>query len=137
MHPRTTQPTVLLPRPQHRKVAVSFRDQCLLDVFKVALVALRYLLDNRADEKLKEQVRERYKSAPQMLCHSCTLALLLLLLLHFIAAGLLLLAARSLTPARCCTALLGVLPTLAACAAATAMLPLRPGPHACAQLPLV
>jgi hypothetical protein len=26
-------------------------------VFKVALVGLRYLLDNRADEKLKEQVR--------------------------------------------------------------------------------
>jgi hypothetical protein len=41
---------------QHRKIAVSFRDLCLLSVFKVALVALRQLLDNRADTKLKEQV---------------------------------------------------------------------------------
>jgi hypothetical protein len=41
---------------QHRKIAVSFRDLCLLSVFKVALVALRQLLDNRADAKLKEQV---------------------------------------------------------------------------------
>lgn len=41
---------------QHRKIAVSFRDLSLLSVFKVALVALRQLLDNRADAKLKEQV---------------------------------------------------------------------------------
>eukprot|EP00882_Tetradesmus_deserticola_P016315 GHRQ01017417.1.p1 GENE.GHRQ01017417.1~~GHRQ01017417.1.p1 ORF type:complete len:285 (+),score=122.06 GHRQ01017417.1:116-856(+) len=39
----------------HRKIAVSFRDLCLLSVFKAALVALRQLLDNRADAKLKEQ----------------------------------------------------------------------------------
>jgi hypothetical protein len=38
-------------------VSTNFRDNALLNVFKVALVGLRYLLDNRADEKLKEQVR--------------------------------------------------------------------------------
>jgi hypothetical protein len=41
---------------QQRRVSTNFRDNALLNVFKVALVALRYLLDNRADEKLKEQV---------------------------------------------------------------------------------
>uniref|UniRef100_A0A383V5G5 Exportin-7/Ran-binding protein 17 TPR repeats domain-containing protein n=1 Tax=Tetradesmus obliquus TaxID=3088 RepID=A0A383V5G5_TETOB len=39
----------------HRKIAVSFRDLSLLSVFKVALVALRQLLDNRAEPRLKEQ----------------------------------------------------------------------------------
>jgi hypothetical protein len=41
---------------QQRRVATNFRDNALLNVFKVAMVALRYLLDNRADDKLKEQV---------------------------------------------------------------------------------
>ena len=41
---------------QHRKVSVSFRDLALLNVFKVAIVALRQLLDNRADDKLKQEV---------------------------------------------------------------------------------
>jgi hypothetical protein len=45
------------PALQQRRVATNFRDNALLNVFKVALVALQYLLDNRADDKLKEQVR--------------------------------------------------------------------------------
>ncbi|KAF8061166.1 XPO7 [Scenedesmus sp. PABB004] len=39
----------------HRKIAVSFRDLSLLNVFKASLVALRVLLDGKADDKLKEQ----------------------------------------------------------------------------------
>lgn len=46
-----------MPVLQQRRVSTNFRDNALLNVFKVALVGLRYLLDNRADEKLKEQVR--------------------------------------------------------------------------------
>lgn len=34
---------------------MSFRDLALLNVFKVSLVALQQLLENRADDKLKEQ----------------------------------------------------------------------------------
>jgi len=41
---------------QHRKVAVSFRDLALLSVMKAALAALRYMLDNGADEKLLQEV---------------------------------------------------------------------------------
>eukprot|EP00879_Flechtneria_rotunda_P016978 GHRR01017774.1.p1 GENE.GHRR01017774.1~~GHRR01017774.1.p1 ORF type:complete len:231 (+),score=40.98 GHRR01017774.1:220-912(+) len=52
----------------HRKVAVSFRDLALLNVFKVSLVALRYLLDNRADDKLKEQVVQILGWHSNMLC---------------------------------------------------------------------
>lgn len=40
---------------QHRKVAVSFRDLALLNVTKAALAALRYMLDNGADEKLLQE----------------------------------------------------------------------------------
>jgi len=42
--------------PQQRRVSTNFRDHVLLNVFKVALVGLRYLLDNHADIKPKEQV---------------------------------------------------------------------------------
>ena len=42
---------------QHRKAAVSFRDLALLSVFKAALAALQYMLDNGADEKLLHEVR--------------------------------------------------------------------------------
>jgi hypothetical protein len=41
---------------QHRKVAVSFRDLSLLSVMKAALGALRYMMDNGADEKLLQEV---------------------------------------------------------------------------------
>jgi hypothetical protein len=41
---------------QQRRVSTNFRDNALLNVFKTALIALRYLLDNRADDKLKDQV---------------------------------------------------------------------------------
>lgn len=54
------QPTPNRTLTQHRKVAVSFRDQSLFQVFQVALMALRQLLDNAAaSDKLKEQVRTR------------------------------------------------------------------------------
>ncbi len=51
------QPTPNRTLTQHRKVAVSFRDQSLYQVFQVSLVALRQLLGNpAAGEKLREQV---------------------------------------------------------------------------------
>lgn len=40
---------------QHRKIAVSFRDLSLFKVFQLSLVALKQLLEQRADDKLKEQ----------------------------------------------------------------------------------
>jgi hypothetical protein len=43
---------------QQRRVSTNFRDNALLNVFKTALIALRYLLDNRADDKLKDQVHD-------------------------------------------------------------------------------
>eukprot|EP00798_Chlamydomonas_sp_ICE-L_P003304 gene3304-13331_t len=49
------QPTPGRTLTQHRKVAVNFRDSCLLKVFQVSLGALQEMLQKGAEDKLKEQ----------------------------------------------------------------------------------
>jgi hypothetical protein len=50
---------------QHRKIAVSFRDQSLFKIFQLSLVALKQLSDTTADIKLREQVLPPGRAPPR------------------------------------------------------------------------